>query len=139
MLVWAIPQNMSFDIPMPPDKVLWIVGVEVAIVILLLVASLLYDREDLKKRYKIPKIKHPEPLTALQYFAKMAGLPPLPVLKRPCHDCAVECGFYLDPANSLKSLNDEEVKRGAVNSWFCHNHTNRACKGVANHVFGKNE
>jgi hypothetical protein len=55
---------------------------------------------------------------------------PMPTLTSPCHDCAITTGFYQPYADKLKEQ-PIEMQREVVKRWFCHNHGNRACKGLA--------
>jgi hypothetical protein len=61
------------------------------------------------------------------YFAHHLGMPPLKPLKKPCHDCAVTCGFYTPMAAGLSLLTPAEIEHHSAR-WFCHN-ANRACAG----------
>ena len=54
-------------------------------------------------------------------------------LGKPCHDCAVLDGFYEPYAEALKVLSPDRQKHHA-DRWFCHNHPNRACAGVREHL-----
>lgn len=51
----------------------------------------------------------------------------LPMAK-PCHDCAVVCGFYEPMAAALRLLPQAEQEFHSLR-WFCHNNPNRACRG----------
>ena len=74
-----------------------------------------------------------KPLTIRQYFESLSKGKELELLQKPCHDCAIKTGFYIDTANELleqpEDLQDEVLKR-----WFCHNHGNCACRGAYNMV-----
>jgi hypothetical protein len=67
-----------------------------------------------------------------------ARLPRLPVLAHPCGDCAVTGLFYLDEARSLAGQ-PEPIRSIVASRWFCHDATNRACRGlhdvIENHDF----
>ncbi len=65
------------------------------------------------------------------------SLPPvgddLKLLPKPCHDCAVTCGFYKEFSDAYLSMPvDEQVARSK--KWFCHNAPNRACRGHADNI-----
>jgi hypothetical protein len=49
-------------------------------------------------------------------------------LGRPCHDCAVMCGFYTSLSIELAEQ-PAVVRDKVVGNWFCHNHRDRACAG----------
>ena len=85
------------------------------------------------KRIKIPKIVEP---SRTEYFERMAEGRELEVLDKPCHDCAVTCGLYMPYAEALV---DEsiELQDKVLSTWFCHNHTNKACRGAYNYVHSK--
>lgn len=66
-----------------------------------------------------------------EYFTSIRNIgTELPLLGKPCHDCAVECGFYQDYSDSLKLLSDD-IRLEVSKKWFCHNNRRRACKGNA--------
>ncbi len=50
-------------------------------------------------------------------------------LKRPCGDCAITTGYYVEHAESL-SKQPQQIQDAVLDRWFCHNNCNRACKGV---------
>lgn len=60
----------------------------------------------------------------------------MPFLRKPCKDCAVTCGLYIEIADDLlkQPIN---IQDAALERWFCHNHTNRACRGAYNYVHSK--
>ncbi len=62
------------------------------------------------------------------HLANHQNVPPLKPLGKPCHDCAVTCGFYEPLAASLSLLPRDEIEKRSL-EWFCHNHPNRACAG----------
>ncbi len=74
------------------------------------------------------------PKTLSEYFARMLeeskAENPLPLLRKPCGDCAMTCGFYGEYGEAL-AQESPEVQLGVSQQWFCHNHTGRACKGNA--------
>lgn len=59
--------------------------------------------------------------------------PELEYLEKPCHDCAVLCGFYKDLSDDLSNMNIN-IRERISRKWFCHNHPNKACRGNANNV-----
>ena len=62
-----------------------------------------------------------------------AGKPALPLMPRPCHDCAVTCGFYKPYTDGLALL-PKGAQLQASKRWFCHNHCGRACRGNADQL-----
>lgn len=50
-------------------------------------------------------------------------------LNKPCKDCAITTGFYLEFAKSL-SHQSEETKEKVMDRWFCHNNCQRGCAGI---------
>lgn len=72
-----------------------------------------------------------------KYFNSMVerdkNFPKLPLLKKPCHDCAVVCGFYEEMSRGLSVL-DEKTREIVSRKWFCHNNSKFACKGNADIV-----
>lgn len=72
----------------------------------------------------------PEPTKNWQAFFERThdGKAALKPLGKPCHDCAVTCGFYLPYAEALAKL-PRDFQRNIAARWFCHNHPNRACRG----------
>lgn len=72
-----------------------------------------------------------------QYFLDRikgdANMAVLPYRSKPCHDCAVTCGFYTEISHALKQ-EPIEVQRAMSEKWFCHNETNKACRGNANYL-----
>jgi hypothetical protein len=54
--------------------------------------------------------------------------PDLEPLEKPCGDCAVTCGFYLEISQAL-AREPAEVQDSVKKKWFCHNHSDRACRG----------
>jgi len=57
----------------------------------------------------------------------------LDLLPRPCHDCAVTCGFYLDYSEAYRDMPREE-QLARSKQWFCHNVRGRACRGNADNL-----
>jgi hypothetical protein len=54
-------------------------------------------------------------------------------LNKPCKDCAVETGFYLNYAEML--LNQpKEIQDKVSDKWFCHNNCNRGCAGIREYL-----
>jgi hypothetical protein len=54
--------------------------------------------------------------------------PALPLLEKPCADCAVTCGFYMEFTEKLK-LEPKEKQEHIARRWDCHNNPGRACRG----------
>ena len=54
-------------------------------------------------------------------------------LKKPCKDCAITTGFYLDHADLLK-LEPIEIQTKILDNWFCHNNCKRACAGLVEYL-----
>ena len=81
------------------------------------------------------KIKTPEPkpFNRSEFFEKSAQGPELPLLDKPCEDCAITTGFYTPIADELLEC-DEELQERSLNTWFCHNHCNKACRGARNYI-----
>ena len=57
----------------------------------------------------------------------------LKTLKTPCKDCAIETGFYLPLAKSLKTQS-EQMQNKVAARWNCHNNCNRGCAGIFNYL-----
>lgn len=49
-------------------------------------------------------------------------------LDKPCGDCAVVNGLYREIADEL-AKEPIEIRKASSEKWFCHNHTDRACRG----------
>lgn len=64
------------------------------------------------------------------YYRKEASkaAPALKPLGKPCHDCAVVCGFYT-PYTDILAQQPLDVQRRVAERWDCHNHHDRACRG----------
>jgi hypothetical protein len=56
-----------------------------------------------------------------------------PFRAKPCDDCAVVCGFYLDYSEALK-LAPEDEQLALSRQWFCHQTPNLACRGNADNL-----
>jgi hypothetical protein len=56
-----------------------------------------------------------------------------PFRAKPCEDCAVACGFYLDYSEALK-LTTKDEQLALSRQWFCHQTPNLACRGNANNL-----
>jgi len=56
------------------------------------------------------------------------GMSAMPVLKKPCGDCAVTHGLYTEIAMALK-CESSETRKAISEKWWCHNHPERACRG----------
>jgi len=65
---------------------------------------------------------------ARDLFKHQIGKAELKPLAKPCHDCAVECGFYLPFAEALSMLPKDEVEYHS-RRWFCHENPGRSCAG----------
>jgi hypothetical protein len=57
----------------------------------------------------------------------------LPPMKQRCHDCAITTGFYTQYAEELMKQPPDIIEK-CVKTWWCHNHGNRSCKGIAEYV-----
>lgn len=64
------------------------------------------------------------------YHAKQRQVKPL---SKPCKDCAITTGFYVEMADKLLEQ-PNEVHDKVVNTWFCHNNCNRGCAGVRKYI-----
>lgn len=67
------------------------------------------------------------------YWEEHAKCHPLPMMPRACSDCAVQCGFYADFAQSL-SEQPPEIQERCAASWFCHNNPRRSCFGALEYL-----
>ncbi len=86
-------------------------------------------RESLKLRLISMLVPAAEELTPAEYFRRNATVgPELKPLGRPCHDCAVVCGMYAPFSDDLARQPPKIVAAYSAR-WFCHNHTDRACRG----------
>lgn len=79
----------------------------------------------------IPKAKNT--YTNEDYWKSHAEGETLQTMKKPCHDCAMTCGFYKPYADELLTQPREIIEK-CLKTWSCHNHGNRACKGVEEYV-----
>jgi hypothetical protein len=71
-----------------------------------------------------------------EYWEDHANREKLQRLSKPCYDCAMITGFYAEIADYL--LEEEiETQNNVLDTWFCHNHGNRACKGAYDYVLEK--
>lgn len=73
----------------------------------------------------------PDISTAEYFEQKAKNGPELSPLGRPCHDCAVTCGFYR-PYTELLAQQPKHIQEEASLRWHCHNNPNRACRGNIN-------
>ena len=73
----------------------------------------------------------PSTLDVIRKMAVEGG--ELELLNKPCHDCAVTTGFYLEYSEAYKEMPPEE-QLARSKRWFCHNACNRACRGHANNI-----
>jgi len=74
-----------------------------------------------------------ELVTLLESFRDRTPIAPRPFRAKPCDDCAVACGFYLDYSNALKlAPKDEQV--ALSQQWFCHQTPGLACRGNADNL-----
>jgi hypothetical protein len=62
-----------------------------------------------------------EPIELMQFRAK------------PCDDCAVVCGFYLDYSEALR-LAPRNEQLILSRQWFCHQTPRLACRGNADNL-----
>lgn len=71
-------------------------------------------------------------MTWSDYFLRRAEesrhLPVLTQMPAPCGDCAVECGLYTEISEAL-ALEPVEIQEAVSGQWFCHNASDRACRG----------
>lgn len=82
------------------------------------------------------KIKTIQPMPKDEYWEMHMISPALGLLERPCHDCAITTGFYTPMADELLK-ETKEVQDKVVERWFCHNHSNKACRGCFNYIHVK--
>jgi len=73
-----------------------------------------------------------------EYFENMINrdkdFPVLQPLEKPCHDCAVTCGFYLPLSEELKTKS-KLIQKKVSEKWYCHNNSKKACRGNWNYIF----
>ncbi|EOQ15413.1 hypothetical protein KQ3_05882 [Bacillus cereus B5-2] len=69
----------------------------------------------------------------ISYWNPIAEQKELDSMKKPCSDCAIVTGFYVEYADDLLKQ-PIEVQEKAKKRWFCHNHTNRCCKGLEDYM-----
>jgi hypothetical protein len=67
------------------------------------------------------------------YWKKLSEGNPLPSMKKPCEGCAITSGFYTSYADELLKQ-PKEIQEKAKKTWFCHDHTNRCCKGLEEYM-----
>jgi hypothetical protein len=87
--------------------------------------TMLAERDEMVREYwgRWPSIEE-----VRTHLANHQNVPPLKPLGKPCHDCAITCGFYTPYAAALSLLPKDEINRRSL-EWFCHNHPDRACAG----------
>jgi len=79
------------------------------------------SREDTELAGLLQSLRDRDPIASRPFRAK------------PCDDCAVECGFYLDYSEALKlATQDEQLILSQ--QWFCHQTPSLACRGNANNL-----
>lgn len=83
-------------------------------------------------------IQSTKSMSNTDYFKMKAVGSELPLLDKPCHDCAITTGFYTPIADDLLK-EDEELQDAALKTWFCHNHCDKACRGARNYVNSMNK
>jgi hypothetical protein len=54
-------------------------------------------------------------------------------LSKPCGDCAIETGFYVEIADMLVKQ-PEEIREKVAARWYCHNNCNRGCAGLLEYL-----
>jgi hypothetical protein len=81
---------------------------------------------------KIPKQTIPN-IDETEYWKVKSERESLPSMKSRCDDCAIATGFYTPYADNLLKQ-PIDVQHKVVQSWFCHNHANRSCKGAEEYV-----
>jgi hypothetical protein len=69
----------------------------------------------------------------LDFLRSQEPLASRPFRAKPCEDCAVVCGFYLDYSEALK-LAPKEEQLALSERWFCHQTPGLSCRGNANHL-----
>ncbi len=78
----------------------------------------------------MPRIRRPRVVVhESEYWRWWAEQPPLELLPKPCHDCAMVTGYYRDSAERLLRQPQDVVER-VRKTWYCHHHPDRACKGL---------
>lgn len=85
--------------------------------------------------FKIPKVKLPV-ISENEYWKNLITKNKLKPLNKPCNDCAMTCGFYLDYAERLKKQ-PKEIQNQILDIWFCHKNRNRSCAGLRNYFKNK--
>ncbi|EFL88339.1 hypothetical protein [Ahrensia sp. R2A130] len=86
--------------------------------------------EDLK-RIVVPA---PKPMNWVDYFTDcISWKRKVKPLGKPCHDCAVECGFYAPYADELAKMEPDLIE-AYLDTWFCHVHPDRGCAGARERV-----
>ena len=74
-----------------------------------------------------------ELVSLLESMRERPQLASRPFRAKPCDDCAVVCGFYLDYSEALKLASKEE-QLAFSQQWFCHQTPGLACRGNANNL-----
>jgi hypothetical protein len=66
-----------------------------------------------------------------EYWKMIAQGRKVEPLKKPCGDCAITTGFYLEYAEMLRKQ-PIEIQNKVLDTWYCHNSCNRGCAGIRN-------
>ena len=69
----------------------------------------------------------------LESMRNRKPLKPRSFRAKPCDDCAVARGFYLDYSEALKLASANE-QIALSRQWFCHETPNLACRGNADNL-----
>lgn len=72
------------------------------------------------------------------YFERISQGPKLDLLDRPCNDCAITTGFYTPYAEELLEQ-EPGLQTRVLDTWYCHNDCNKACRGAYNYIQVKNK
>lgn len=72
------------------------------------------------------------------YWIGLSKEMPLLSMRKPCEGCAITSGFYISHADDLLKQ-PNEIREKVKKTWFCHEHTNRCCKGLEEYMKSKVE
>lgn len=72
-------------------------------------------------------------LTLLESMRSREPIEPRQFRAKPCDDCAVACGFYLDYSEAMK-LAPRNEQLALSRQWFCHQTPGLACRGNADNL-----
>lgn len=67
-----------------------------------------------------------------QRLSERVNFPRLDPRESFCRDCPVECGMYAEFAEGL-SMCDADIVLEYSKTWWCHNSTDKACRGNWNY------